>query len=101
MIKRGDLFHLSFYKKSRFTGSCRGMRYCIAKADREDGAQVLRACVYPEPYNFENTPEEEKSYADFEFSEAGLDEACDWLNGQYEADSGRWQNGIHLSGGGL
>ena len=87
MIERKDLFHLSFYKKTHFTGSCQGMRYYITKAkesEAEDAADVFRAVVYPEPYNFENTPEEDKTHADFPFTEDGLDGVCDWLNEQYE-----------------
>ena len=80
MIERKDLFHLSFYKKKRFTGSCRGMRYLITKekaSDVEDAPDVLRAFVYPEPYNFEHTPD-------------GLDMACGWLNEQYENRTDFW-----------
>ncbi len=87
MISRQDLFHLSFYKKTHFTGSFQGMRYYITRAkesDAEDAADVLRAIVYPEPYNFEHTPDEDKVSADFPFTEAGLDAVCDWLNTKYK-----------------
>lgn len=93
MIERKDLFHLSFYKKKRFTGSCRGMRYLITKekaSDVEDAPDVLRAFVYPEPYNFEHTPDEDKTHSDFPFSEEGLDMACGWLNEQYENRTDFW-----------
>lgn len=95
MIERKDLFHLSFYKKKRFTGSYRGMRYLITRAKAsgdEDAPDVLRAIVYPEPYNFEHTPDEEKTPCDFPFSEEGLDMACGWLNGQYESRADVWQH---------
>ncbi len=36
MIKCSDLFHLSFYKKSAYTGSIRGMRFYIEKAQEND-----------------------------------------------------------------
>lgn len=90
MIERKDLFHLSFYKKTHFTGSCRGMRYYITRAkeagaeDTEAAADVLRAIIYPEPYAFEHTPDEDKVSADFPFTEEGLDAVCDWLNTQYK-----------------
>ena len=93
MIERKDLFHLSFYKKMRFTGSYRGMRYLITKAaesDEENAKDILRVIVYPEPYNFEHTPDEEKSHCDFPFTEEGLDEACDWLNKQHESRLDFW-----------
>ena len=95
MINRNDLFHLSFYKKTHFTGSFQGMRYFITKAKEsvdEDASDVLRAIVYPEPYNFENTPDEDKTCADFPFTEEGLDSACDWLNEQYETRRDYWQH---------
>ena len=95
MINRNDLFHLSFYKKTHFTGSFQGMRYFITKAKEsvdEDASDVLRAIVYPEPYNFENTPDEDKTCADFPFTEEGLDSACDWLNEQYETRRAYWQH---------
>ena len=93
MIERKDLFHLSFYKKKPFTGSFQGMRYLIAmeKASEDEGApDVLRAFVYPEPYNFEHTPDERKSSQDFPFTEAGLDMACDWLNEQHKSRPDYW-----------
>jgi beta-glucosidase/6-phospho-beta-glucosidase/beta-galactosidase len=93
MIERKDLFHLSFYKKTHFTGSYQGMRYYITKAkesEAEDAADVLRAIVYPEPYNFEHTPDEDKTHADFPFTEEGLDEACQWMNREYETRREFW-----------
>lgn len=98
MVRRTDLFHLSFYKKTHFTGSYGGMRYYITKAresDAEDAPDVLRAIIYPEPYNFEHTPDEDKTSRDFPFTEEGLDLACDWLNEQYEARSEYWQLCLH------
>lgn len=95
MIERSSLFHLSFYKKTHFTGSYRGMRYYITKAkesEAEDAKDILRAIVYPEPYNFENTPEEEKTQEDFPFTEDGLDAACNWLNIQYDNRTDYWQH---------
>jgi beta-glucosidase/6-phospho-beta-glucosidase/beta-galactosidase len=95
MIERNDLFHLSFYKKKPFTGSCLGMRYYLTKAkesDAEDAADVLRAIVYPEPYNFEHTPEDAKTHQDFPFTEEGLDDACQWLNEQYTSRQEEWKH---------
>ena len=94
MIKRGDLFHLSFYKKERFTGSFQGMRYLITKASESDASEasdVLRATTYPEPYNYEHTSSEDMTSHDFPFTEEGLDQVCDWLNEQYHAQADYWQ----------
>ncbi len=93
MIQRSDLFHLSFYKKEPFTGSFRGMRYRISKdtaSDEENAKNVLRAYVYPEPYSFSHTPDEDKISQDFPFTEEGLDKICDWLNENYTKKEDYW-----------
>ena len=76
----------TFYRKL----SRDALLYHKSKGSR--GGDVLRAIVYPEPYNFENTPEEDKTHADFPFTEEGLDSACNWLNEQYESRRDYWQH---------
>ena len=90
MIKRNAILSLPFYKKNPFTGSYQGMRYRIAKVT-EDEKDVLRAFTYPEPFSFEKTADELKTHADFEFSDEGLDKACEWLNTQYEENIDKWR----------
>lgn len=90
----GDI-SIPFLKKSRFTGSYQGMRYVLLKAEHvigeakeEEPAEtetVIRAIIWPEPFNFEVTPEEQKHSRDFPFSTDGLWEAVDWLNVEHEA----------------
>lgn len=100
----GDI-SIPFLKKSRFTGSYRGMRYALLKAERPSEAEapeqtekdaektedakemetVLRAIIWREPFNFEKTPDEKKHSKDFPFSTDGLWEAVDWLNREHEA----------------
>lgn len=83
----GDI-SIPFLKKSRFTGSYLGMRYVLFKAEqeKEDGVEdVIRAVIWPEPFNYEVTPEEKKHGKDFPFSTDGLWEAVDWLNAEHEA----------------
>lgn len=75
---RESLFSLQFLKKEAFHGSYRKMRYRLVK--KED---VLEVCVFPGPYGFEHTPEEQKEYRTFDFSEEGYEEAKDWLEAQY------------------
>ena len=75
---RDELFAFQFLKKGIFTGSYKKMRYRIAK--KED---TLEVCVYPEPFSFECTPEEEKTYQQFAFSEEGYARAKDWLEEIY------------------
>lgn len=75
---------LQFIKKSPFYGSYKGMRYVLRKKEDE-----LEVCIYPEPYAFDVTEEEKKTYYTFEFSDNGYEEAISLLNQQYE--SGEWK----------
>ncbi len=72
---------LSFLKKRRFTGSFKGMRYILFMSPED----MLRAEIWPEPMNYECTPEEKKHGKDFSLSEEGLKDAIAWLNGEYQA----------------
>lgn len=65
---------VNFLKKESYTGSYRGIRYYL---DAADGA--VRACVYPEPFCFEKTPEEQKTWASFPLSPEGIAEALNWI----------------------
>lgn len=69
-------------KKAGFTGSERGMRFFI-KATSDD---VLTVWIYPEPYSFDNTPDENKISKEFEYTDEGIDEIVKWLNEAREAD---------------
>lgn len=90
MIERIDLFHLPFYKKEAFTGSDRGVRFWIGKAEIEKGEEgeekdtetVLRVILWPEPFALKHTDDEKKIKKDFSFSEEGLDEAYEWIRGE-------------------
>ena len=52
-----------------------------AEVEEEKKLQVY---LWSEPFGFEATPDEEKISRFFAFSEEGLAEAIDWMNGQYE-----------------
>lgn len=78
-IEVKGMLSISFLKKERFTGSCRKMRYMLCM---EEGK--IKAIVYPGPYCFEATPEEEKETEFFEASPEGLERAVDWLNQMYQ-----------------
>ena len=68
-----------FIKKSPFYGSFQGMHYRIMALDGK-----LEACTWPGPYIFNKTPEEQKTYETFDFSEEGYDAALAFVNQQYE-----------------
>lgn len=107
MIDLHGQISVAFLKKRRFTGSWRGMRYLLQKAERtaavpetaeEGGGQekeppvtetVLEAVIWPEPFNFEVTEEEKKRGKDFPLNGDGLEQAIAWLNEEYE--KGEWR----------
>ena len=66
--------------KAGFTGSNDGMRFFIKSF--EEGK--ITAFVYPEPYCFADTPDEEKISKDFEYTQEGVDKCVEWLNNIYE-----------------
>lgn len=90
----GDI-SIPYLKKSRFTGSYRGMRYLLQKAEviiseaaGEEPAvteSVIRAVIWPEPFSFEATSEEKKHSRDFPFDLDGLWASVNWLNEEYHA----------------
>ena len=90
----GDI-SIPFLKKSRFTGSYQGMRYQLQKQEKtvEEAPEetpakteiVLLAVIWPEPFNFEVTPEEKKHSREFPFTTEGIREAVAWHNEEQEA----------------
>lgn len=76
MLKREDILSLSYLKKTSFTGSCQGVRFLLRR--EEEG--YLQVFVWPEPYAFDHTPEEQKVCCRMEFSEEGIVQAVDWIN---------------------
>lgn len=80
-ISLKGMFSLALVKKERFCGSHGKMRYMLCRTDDR-----LQAAVYPEPYCWEATPEEQKEKELFELSDAGIEEAVAWLNRKYEEE---------------
>ena len=97
-IIRTDIFTFRYFAYGEaFHGSYRGMRYMIGrdplemvvfKSKEEQENAVIRACVWPEPFSYDKTPEENKEYKEFEYSEAGVSSAIDWLNETWEKEYG-------------
>nr|WP_307998633.1 GNAT family acetyltransferase [uncultured Merdimonas sp.] len=73
-------------KKEPFSGSYQGMRYYLYT--KEDTLSVF---LYPEPWSFERTPEEDKEQKDFPFTQEGMDDAIDWINQSYKAKRPYWE----------
>ena len=65
------------------------MRYMLKK--KETGETLkLEAVIWPEPFGYAKTPENKKQRMEFDLSQAGLEEAVDWLNGQHEQQKALW-----------
>ena len=87
MLKKETFVPIQFFKKEAYTGSMNGMRYRLK--EEEEG---LEAAVYPEPYCYEATPDEQKTKTVFPFSEEGLEQALNWINQQYEENLTVWKS---------
>ncbi len=76
-------------KKEPFSGSHRGMRYFF-RGDDGKKSTTFTVFVYPEPWCFEQTPDEEKQKETFPLSEEGMDQAIAWLWEKFESEKDRW-----------
>lgn len=88
---------LPYINRGVYTGSYGGMRYRMSKETREDGGKeekALLVAIYPEPCCFESTPEEQKEYRDFPFTEEGFAQAMAYLNETYDARQGEWEEAL-------
>ena len=93
MITTDDVLNMNFYKKEKFTGSYKGMRYLLQKDSIEipsdnpeqsiEKQDIFRCYLWPGPYNFATTPDEQKSMAIFPFTIDGKQAAVDWMNEQW------------------
>ena len=91
MIKRQDILSMEYLKKTEFTGCHQGMRYRLEGVARESGKK-LRVTVWPEPFNFFTTPDEEKENAEFSFDEDGVADAIAWMNDKLFEERDRWEH---------
>ncbi len=76
---------VQFLKKEAYTGSYEGMRYLLKSEENK-----IKACTYPEPYCFEATSNELKTFKDFPQNPEGLAQALEWLNQFYEEHIDRY-----------
>jgi hypothetical protein len=88
---------LPYINRGVYTGSYQGMRYRLCKKEREETGKYLEAVIYPEPFCFEATAQEEKQACEFAFTEEGFGEAIAWLNREYETQRERWETAAKSS----
>ena len=67
MITAEDILNMNFYKKEKFTGSYKGMRYLVKKEKDDAENDIFRAT--------------------FPFTEEGRQQAVDWMNEQWRSRS--------------
>lgn len=80
-----------FYDKGAvLKASFQGMRYQVERW-QQDEETVFRATVWPEPFCFEKTAEEQKEYHTFPYTEEGLEAVYDWLCKQSDDERDRWE----------
>ena len=103
MIERKDILSLAYLKKADFSGSCQGMRFRFHRAEKnaetegqgnggtQAAQQVLEIVAWEAPYCFDVTPEAKKQKAEVAFSEEGIQQGIDWLNGRWQAEPERWK----------
>ncbi len=81
MINKEKFHVFNYIKKEEYLGSMNGMRYMLNRAEDGD-IELLEAVIWPQPNSYGKTPEEKKQRQTFPLSEAGLENAVDWLNVQ-------------------
>lgn len=90
MISNDDILNMNFYKKEKFTGSYKGMRYRIEKSSEEDN-DIFLVHIWPGPYNFVSTDNSLKTSATFPFTPDGKQQVVSYLNEQWSARQNEWR----------
>lgn len=80
-------------KKEPFSGSHNGMRYFF-QGDEGKNSTSFTVYIYPEPWCFEQTPDDQKESATFPLSDEGMDQAVAWLFERYETERDRWTSAL-------
>ncbi|MCI8951136.1 MAG: hypothetical protein HFG49_14045 [Lachnospiraceae bacterium] len=86
MLERKSFMPINYLKKESYTGSYQGMRYKMEKVQVGEGEEektCLRIFCWPEPYCFDATKDEKKTYMDTSFDEDGINKGIEWLNQEY------------------
>ena len=92
MIQYTEILSFNYLKKQAFTGSHKGMRYCLKQeGDGKETESRLLAVVWPEPRALARTEPELLEEQRFPWSEEGRRSAIDWLNERYEARKDLWE----------
>jgi hypothetical protein len=91
MISKENFVSLNFLNKENFAGSMQGMRYRLGRIGEKPDFK-LEVTIWPEPFSYPNTPDEQKQTVEFAYSEDGKNQAVDWLNEQYKLQNELWNS---------
>ena len=85
------LLDLNYIKKEPLSGSSDGVRYLMEKYVKVEGEgeekkeeTCMRVTLWPEPYGYHRTPEEQKIRECFPLNQDGIKEAVEWMNSNFE-----------------
>lgn len=92
MIQRDDILSIEYLKKAEFTGCHKGMRYRLESAVGAEGDKKLKCTVWPEPFNYFKTPEDQKESKMFFFEEDGIVDAVAWMNDRLFQEKEKWEH---------
>ena len=100
-IENKASYGLTWYEHGEaYYGSHRGMRFRIARDPMDDVALVpadkkgdakFQIIIWPEPFSYDATPDEDKEMAEFPFTVEGKEEMIAWLNEQYRKQFDKWE----------
>lgn len=83
MLDPAHFNNLNYIKKEPLSGSDSGLRYLMEAVSRDEDTKVLKVTVWPEPFGYHATPEENKSVMEFPLNADGLADAVLWVNEQH------------------
>ena len=90
IFRRKDLFTINYYKAQPYTAGSNGTRIRLTLEDREEDPH-LQLALWPEPFSYDKTPEEQKTFHRFDYSEEGIQAVISWLNGNLTTASEKAQ----------
>ncbi len=104
-IPISSFFNLNHYEYGEaYFGSCKGMRYRLAREPLENvvfvkkeerGPATLKATVWPEPNSYGATDEALMTSQEFEVSQEGFEKAVEWINEQYSSRIDEWNRALN------
>ncbi|MCR4588412.1 MAG: hypothetical protein K5682_08400 [Lachnospiraceae bacterium] len=83
MIDPQNFNNLNYIKKEPLSGSDSGLRYLMECIPKDEDTKVLKVTVWPEPFGYHATPDDQKTIMEFPLNADGLADAVMWVNEQY------------------